>query len=281
MAMKKGLGKGLDALLGDYEEQQSSVMEVDVNQIDTNASQPRKSFDKEKLEELAASIKNHGIVQPIVVRKAGDRYTIIAGERRYRAARLAGLSTVPVVVREMDDYEVMEVALIENIQRENLNPIEEATAIRFIMDQNDMTQEEVAARLAKSRPSIANTLRLLNLPWEVQELLKEDKLQTGHAKVILSLPERYMQVELADRIAKGGVSVREAERIAKSMTKPREEKKKPERPLDSDLGFAENSLRERLGTKVTIQGTQEKGKVIIEYYSRAELTGIYDILIRE
>lgn len=281
MAMKKGLGKGLDALLGDYEEQQSSVMEVDVNQIDTNASQPRKSFDKEKLEELAASIRNHGIVQPIVVRKAGDRYTIIAGERRYRAARLAGLSTVPVVVREMDDYEVMEVALIENIQRENLNPIEEATAIRFIMDQNDMTQEEVAARLAKSRPSIANTLRLLNLPWEVQELLKEDKLQTGHAKVILSLPERYMQVELADRIAKGGVSVREAERIAKSMTKPREEKKKPERPLDSDLGFAENSLRERLGTKVTIQGTQEKGKVIIEYYSRAELTGIYDILIRE
>lgn len=281
MAMKKGLGKGLDALLGDYEEQQSSVMEVDVNQIDTNASQPRKSFDKEKLEELAASIRNHGIVQPIVVRKAGDRYTIIAGERRYRAARLAGLSTVPVVVREMDDYEVMEVALIENIQRENLNPIEEATAIRFIMDQNDMTQEEVAARLAKSRPSIANTLRLLNLPWEVQELLKEDKLQTGHAKVILSLPERYMQVELADRIAKGGVSVREAERIAKSMTKPREEKKKPERPLDTDLGFAENSLRERLGTKVTIQGTQEKGKVIIEYYSRAELTGIYDILIRE
>lgn len=281
MAMKKGLGKGLDALLGDYEEQQSSVMEVDVNQIDTNASQPRKSFDKEKLEELAASIRNHGIVQPIVVRKAGERYTIIAGERRYRAARLAGLSTVPVVVREMDDYEVMEVALIENIQRENLNPIEEATAIRFIMDQNDMTQEEVAARLAKSRPSIANTLRLLNLPWEVQELLKEDKLQTGHAKVILSLPERYMQVELADRIAKGGVSVREAERIAKSMTKPREEKKKPERPLDTDLGFAENSLRERLGTKVTIQGTQEKGKVIIEYYSRAELTGIYDILIRE
>lgn len=281
MAMKKGLGKGLDALLGDYEEQQSSVMEVDVNQIDTNASQPRKSFDKEKLEELAASIRNHGIVQPIVVRKAGERYTIIAGERRYRAARLAGLSTVPVVVREMDDYEVMEVALIENIQRENLNPIEEATAIRFIMDQNDMTQEEVAARLAKSRPSIANTLRLLNLPWEVQELLKEDKLQTGHAKVILSLPERYMQVELADRIAKGGVSVREAERIAKSMTKPKEEKKKPERPLDTDLGFAENSLRERLGTKVTIQGTQEKGKVIIEYYSRAELTGIYDILIRE
>lgn len=281
MAIKKGLGKGLDALLGDYEEQQSSVTEVDVNQIDTNASQPRKSFDKEKLEELAASIKNHGIVQPIVVRRSGERYTIIAGERRYRAARLAGLETVPVVVRDMDDYEVMEVALIENIQRENLNPIEEATAIRFIMDQNDLTQEEVAARLAKSRPSIANTLRLLNLPWEVQELLKEDKLQTGHAKVILSLPERYMQVELADRIAKGGVSVREAERIAKSMTKPREEKKKQERPLDTDLGFAENSLRERLGTKVTIQGTQEKGKLIIEYYSRAELTGIYDILIRE
>ena len=158
MAIKKGLGKGLDALLGDYQQPpEESVKEIDVNLIDTNSSQPRKSFDKEKLDELANSIKNHGIVQPIVVRRTGERYTIVAGERRYRAARIAGLNKVPVVVKDMDDYQVMEVALIENIQREDLNPIEEATAIRFLMVQNDLTQEEVAERLAKSRPSAFST----------------------------------------------------------------------------------------------------------------------------
>ena len=282
MAIKKGLGKGLDALLGDYQQPpEESVKEIDVNLIDTNSSQPRKSFDKEKLDELANSIKNHGIVQPIVVRRTGERYTIVAGERRYRAARIAGLNKVPVVVKDMDDYQVMEVALIENIQREDLNPIEEATAIRFLMVQNDLTQEEVAERLAKSRPSIANTLRLLNLPEEIQQYLKDGKLQSGHAKVILSLPEKPMQFRLADRIAEGGVSVREAERLAKAMLQPGREKKKPEQPADTDLKFAEDRLRDRLGTKVSIQGSQSKGKVIIEYYSRDELNGIYDILIRE
>ncbi|MDY4397658.1 MAG: ParB/RepB/Spo0J family partition protein, partial [Eubacteriales bacterium] len=259
MAIKKGLGKGLDALLGDYQQPpQENVKEVDVYLIDTNSSQPRKSFDKEKLDELANSIKNHGIVQPIVVRRTGERYTIVAGERRYRAARIAGLDKVPVVVKDMDDYQVMEVALIENIQREDLNPIEEATAIRFLMDQNDLTQEEVAERLAKSRPSIANTLRLLNLPEEIQQYLKDGKLQPGHAKVILSLPEKPMQFQLADRIAEGGVSVREAERLAKAMLQPGREKKKPEQPVDTDLKFAEDRLRDRLGTKVSIQGSQSK-----------------------
>ena len=282
MAIKKGLGKGLDALLGDYQQPpEESVKEIDVNLIDTNSSQPRKSFDKEKLDELANSIKNHGIVQPIVVRRTGERYTIVAGERRYRAARIAGLNKVPVVVKDMDDYQVMEVALIENIQREDLNPIEEATAIRFLMVQNDLTQEEVAERLAKSRPSIANTLRLLNRPEEIQQYLKDGKLQSGHAKVILSLPEKPMQFRLADRIAEGGVSVREAERLAKAMLQSGREKKKPEQPADTDLKFAEDRLRDRLGTKVSIQGSQSKGKVIIEYYSRDELNGIYDILIRE
>ena len=215
------------------------------------------------------------------MRRTGERYTIVAGERRYRAARIAGLNKVPVVVKDMDDYQVMEVALIENIQREDLNPIEEATAIRFLMVQNDLTQEEVAERLAKSRPSIANTLRLLNLPEEIQQYLKDGKLQSGHAKVILSLPEEPMQFRLADRIAEGGVSVREAERLAKAMLQPGREKKKPEQPADTDLKFAEDRLRDRLGTKVSIQGSQSKGKVIIEYYSRDELNGIYDILIRE
>lgn len=282
MAMKKGLGKGLDALLGDYQQPpQDSVLQVDVNLIDTNSSQPRKSFDKEKLYELSGSIKNHGIVQPIIVRSSGERYTIVAGERRYRAARMAGLDKVPVVVKDMDDYQVMEVSLIENIQREDLNPIDEAAAIRFLMDQQDLTQEEVAERLAKSRPSIANSLRLLNLPQEIQQYLKEGRIQTGHAKVILSLPEKPMQFQLADRIAEGGVSVREAERIAKAMLQPPKGKRKAERPVDTDLRFAEDRLRERLGTKVSIQGSQSKGKVVIEYYSRDELSGIYDILIRE
>lgn len=282
MAVKKGLGKGLDALLGDYQQPpEDSVKEIDVNLIDTNSSQPRKSFDKEKLYELASSVKTHGIVQPIVVRRSGDRYTIVAGERRYRAARIAGLERVPVVIREMDDYEVMEVALIENIQREDLNPIDQAAAIRFLMDQNDLTQEEVAERLSKSRPSIANSLRLLNLPEEIQQYLKDGRIQSGHAKVILSLPEKPLQFQLADRITEGGISVREAERIAKAMLQPAREKKKPERPVDTDLKFAEDSLRERLGTRVSIQGSQTKGRVIIEYYSRDELNGIYDILIRE
>ena len=253
MALKKGLGKGLDALLGDYQQPpEESVIEIDVN-----------------------------IVQPIVVRRTGDRYTIVAGERRYRAARIAGLNKVPVVIKDMNDYEVMEVALIENIQREDLNPIEQAAAIRFLMDQNDLTQEEVAERLAKSRPSIANTLRLLNLPEEIQQYLREGRLQSGHAKVILSLPEKPMQFQLADRIAEGGISVREAERLAKAMTKPAHEKKKPEQPVDTDLRFAQDRLRDRLGTRVSIQGSQSRGKVIIEYYSSDELNGIYDILIRE
>ena len=164
MAMKKGLGRGLDALLGDYTAAPpEGVRQTDVYLIDTNADQPRKTFDEEKLRELADSIARHGMVQPIIVRQNGERFVIVAGERRFRAARMAGLTQVPVIVKALDDAEVMEVALIENLQRENLNPIEEAAAIRFLMEQHDLTQEEVAKRLAKSRPAIANSLRLLNL----------------------------------------------------------------------------------------------------------------------
>ena len=280
---QKGLGRGLDALLGDYTEQSSeSVRTLDIYSIDINSDQPRKVFDEEKLKELAESIKLHGVVQPIIVREVNGRYIIVAGERRYRAARLAGLKEVPALVKNLSDNEVMEVALIENIQRENLNPIEEAAAIKFLMQQHDLTQEEVATRLSKSRPAIANSVRLLNLPAQVQEHLKSGRIQAGHAKAILSLSDKDKQLDLAERIAKGGVSVRAAEELAREMQNaaPASRRRKST-SADPDITEAENRLRSRLGTKVTIQGDQQRGKVVIEYFSNDELNGIFDILIRE
>lgn len=285
MAMgKKGLGKGLDALLGDYNEPQAAgLQEMDIYLIDTNEGQPRKTFDKEKLEELAESVKLHGVVQPIVVRRMGERYSIIAGERRYRAARMAGLATVPVVVRDMDEMQAREVALIENIQRENLNPIEEAAAIKSLMDLHDLTQEEVSKRISKSRPAVSNTIRLLSLPEEVQDMVKQGQLQAGHARAILAIPDDLNRTIIARRIAQSGASVREAERIVKAElnpkmeTPPRPEKRTP----DPDLRSAEDALRERLGTKVSIQGTMAKGKLVIEYYTKDQLSGLYDLLINE
>lgn len=286
MAMgKKGLGKGLDALLGDFSEPTvSGLQEMDIYLIDTNEGQPRKTFDKEKLEELAESIKLHGVVQPIVVRKMGERYSIIAGERRYRAARMAGLATVPVVVRDMDEMQAREVALIENIQRENLNPIEEAAAIKSLMDLHDLTQEEVSKRISKSRPAVSNTIRLLSLPDEVQNMVKQGQLQAGHARAILSIPDDLNRTIIARRIAQSGASVREAERIVKAELNPKMEPVTPKaekRTPDPDLRAAEDALRERLGTKVSIQGTASKGKLVIEYYTKDQLSGLYDLLIGE
>lgn len=286
MAMgKKALGKGLDALLGDFSEPQASgLQEMDIYLIDTNEDQPRKTFDKEKLEELAESLKLHGVVQPIVVRKMGERYSIIAGERRYRAARMAGLSTVPVVVRDMDEMQAREVALIENIQRENLNPIEEAAAIKSLMDLHDLTQEEVSRRISKSRPAVSNTIRLLSLPDEVQDMVKQGQLQAGHARAILAIPDDLNRTIIARRIAQSGASVREAERIVKAELNPRMEPVTPKaekRTPDPDLRAAEDALRDRLGTKVSIQGSAAKGKLVIEYYTKDQLSGIYDLLINE
>lgn len=282
---KKGLGKGLDALLGDYSEPTASgLQEMDIYLIDTNEDQPRKTFDKEKLEELAESLRLHGVVQPIVVRKIGERYSIIAGERRYRAARMAGLATVPVVIRDMDEMQAREVALIENIQRENLNPIEEAAAIKSLMDLHDLTQEEVSKRISKSRPAVSNSVRLLSLPEEVQDMVKEGKLQAGHARAILSIPDDLNRTIVARRIAESGASVREAEKLVKAELNPRMEPAVPKaekRPADPDLRAAEDALRERLGTKVSIQGGMSKGKLVIEYYTKDQLSGLYDLLIGE
>ena len=286
MAMgKKGLGKGLDALLGDFNEPQASgLQEIDIYLIDTNEGQPRKTFDKEKLNELAESVKLHGVVQPIVVRRIGERYSIIAGERRYRAARMAGLSTVPVVIRDMGEMQAREVALIENIQRENLNPIEEAAAIKTLMDLHDLTQEEVSRRISKSRPAVSNAVRLLSLPEEVQDMLKEGQIQAGHARAILAIPDDLNRTIVARRIAQSGASVREAEKIVKAELNPRMEPVTPraeKRTPDPDLRAAEDALRERLGTKVSIQGSAAKGKLVIEYYTKDQLSGLYDLLIGE
>lgn len=282
---KKGLGKGLDALLGEYTEPQAEgLQEIDIYLIDTNEDQPRKTFDKEKLQELAESIKLHGVVQPIVVRRAGERYSIIAGERRYRAARIAGLATVPVVIRDMGEMQAMEVALIENIQRENLNPIEEAAAIKSLMDLHDLTQEEVSKRISKSRPAVSNAVRLLSLPEEVQDMLRDGKIQAGHARAILAIPDDLNRAIVARRIAQTGASVREAERIVKAELNPKMEPAQPKqekRTEDPDLRAAEDALRERLGTKVLIQGSMGKGKLVIEYYNKEQLSGLYDLLIKE
>ena len=279
MAMKKGLGRGLDALLGDYTQPTpEGVQELDIHLIDTNAGQPRKDFDQEKLQELADSIRQHGVVQPILLRQNGERYVIVAGERRFRAARLAGLDQVPAIVKDLDETQVMEVALIENLQREDLNPIEEAAAIRFLMQQHDLTQEEVSKRLSKSRPAIANSLRLLSLPEPVQAYLRNGKLQAGHARALAGLQDPEAQAVLADKIVGEGLSVRAAESLAREQgQKPPRQKKEPP-ATDPDLAAAEASLREWLGTKVSIQGSSQRGRIVIEYYNAELLQGIYDLL---
>lgn len=278
----KGLGKGLDALLGGANMSDPSLVRmVSVYLIDNNAEQPRKVFNEEKLKELAVSIEQHGVVQPIIVRKNGERFTIIAGERRFRAARLAGLNEVPVLIRELSEQEVLEVSLIENLQRENLNAMEEARAIRQLMDEHDLTQEDVAKRLGKSRPAIANSVRLLALPTEVQQLVYDGRLQAGHCRVLASVPNEALMISLSKAAAAEGWSVRETEQKVKSALEKSElEKRQPKRErLSSDAKMAQDALRERLGTKVSLSGSDERGRIVIEYFSRDELMSIFDVIM--
>lgn len=276
---KRGLGKGLDALLGEFNEAPpQGVVEADIRLLDVNKSQPRKQFDEDKLQELAQSISRHGVVQPILVRQKGERYTIVAGERRYRAARLAGLATVPVVVRELEDQQVMEVALIENIQREDLNPVEEAAAIRFLMKQHDLTQEEVAERISKSRSAIANTLRLLALPDEVLDLLRDGSLSAGHGRALAAMKEKALQLRLAKEAVEQGYSVRQMELLAKKYSEEQNPREKAQKRMLPELFDAQERIRTRLGTKVKISGSEKKGKIVIEYFSPEDLQRIYDII---
>ncbi|MCE5190146.1 MAG: ParB/RepB/Spo0J family partition protein [Eubacteriales bacterium] len=290
-AQKTGLGRGLDALLDPYsvvsEEQQSSgagVLMVNVREIDNNALQPRKQFDENSLNELADSIRTHGIVQPLIVKKKNNRYMIIAGERRFRAARLAGLSEVPVLVADYDEAQIHEVSLIENIQREDLNPIEEAAAIRFLMRQHDMTQEEVSARLGKSRPAIANSLRLLQLPESVIDLLKSGILSAGHGRALAGLADSAQIEALAKECVEQEYSVRALEEKLKRLSekkKPEKSAKKEKPSLSAELTNLEESFREALGTRVSLAGSNTRGRITIEYYSREDLERVYEKLTKE
>lgn len=283
MAIKKGLGKGLEALLGEYSaESEDKVSQIDIKLIDINPDQPRKEFDGERLEELKESILRHGVVQPIILRKKGERYIIVAGERRYRASRLAKLKTVPAIIRDFDEKQVMEVALIENIQREDLNPLEVASAIDFLIKQHDLTHDEVAKRLGKARTTVTNSLRLLALPEKVKQALREGRLQAGQAKPLAGLDDESLQLKLAEEAAEQGWSSREVERRIAAIKEKKDtgsgEKKSSQSP---DMVYAVGNLARRLGTKVQIKGNENKGSIVIDYYSKDDLNSIYELLMRE
>ncbi len=281
MIMKKGLGKGLEALISStnqLEENNRNVLELKINDVEPNAEQPRKVFDQEKLETLAQSIKEHGVVQPIVVRKEGARYIIVAGERRWRASKMAGLKTIPVVVKDLTDKEVMEIALIENLQREDLNPIEEAEAYQRLMNEFQMTQEDVSKVVGRSRSAIANSVRLLSLAKEVQEMISEGRLTSGHARTLITINDNQRQKELATQIIEKGLNVRDTEKLAAKEDKrsvPKKAAKSKDKPEVTDL--VEN-LKMIFGTKIELQRGKDKGKIVIEYYSDEEFDRIIELL---
>lgn len=288
---KRGLGKGLDALFQSYDSYESddlgtedslneSVLEISIYDIDPNPDQPRRNFDQESIQDLSKSIKEHGVVQPIIVKPSqNNRYTIVAGERRWRAARAAGLDKIPVIIRDFNDKEMLEIALIENLQREDLNPIEEAEGINSLIESYGLTQEQVAQRLGKSRPSIANSLRLLKLPKHVKNLLEEGKISTGHARALLALNSHTKMIELADLIVDKSLSVRETENIVKKIKEEKQKKNKSktlEKP--SFILEIENRMEEYFGTRVTIQQGKKKGVIEIEYYSNDDLERIIKMI---
>lgn len=257
-----------------------AVRRVPVSQVKPCSFQPRKDFPPEALQELAASIKEQGIVQPLIVRPQGGNFELIAGERRWRAAQLAGLTEVPVIVREADDRAVLELALIENLQRENLNAIEEALGYAQLVSQFQLTQELVATKVGKSRAVVANALRLLKLPGEVQTFIRDGRLSVGHAKVILGLANPLQQSEAAERVIKEGLNVRQAEGLVAKLTTKGETKKATKTPLPTDAHVTnmENKIREKLGTKVSLRYKDGKGALEISFFSDAELEGVLQAL---
>ena len=278
--MKRGgLGRGLDVLLPQSGELLETVVrDISIDEIDPNASQPRRDFDKEALEQLADSIREAGVLSPILVVENGMRYRIVAGERRYRAARLAGLETVPCIVRSMTNEQQMEAALIENLQRQDLNPIEEAAAIRSLMQECGYTQEQAARKLGKSRPAIANALRLLNLPKAVTDLVVTGDLYAGHARVLAGLDSEARQLELAHQCVLHGYSVRRLEELAKA--RPAVRQAAPKREAGPELMALQNAMREALGLKTTLSGTETRGKITLSYNSAQELEHLYEVIGR-
>jgi len=275
---KTGLGRGLGSLLPDNDEMlQSVVQEIAIGDIDPNRDQPRRSFKEEPLNQLAESIKESGILQPLIVVSTGSRYRIVAGERRFRAARIAELKTVPCIVRQMDQIQQMAAALVENLQREDLNPMESAAAIRALMQQCGYTQETAAQKLGKSRPAIANLLRLLSLPDEVTSLIRQGLLSQGHAKVIAGLADEKKQIEWAKKTVQDGLNVRQLEQMtAKAAAAPAPKKPKPR--LAPELKEMEGKLLHAFGVKAILSGNRKKGKITLPYTTAEELDQIYAAL---
>ena len=288
--VQRGLGRGLGALLGDVVEENAAQQEakagpqapadevrmLPIHMIDPNRDQPRRSFDEASLQELADSIRAVGVLQPIIVAPDGERYTIIAGERRYRAARLAELAEIPAIVRDWDSQKRLEAALVENLQRDDLNPVEEAMGVRQLMDVAGLTQAMVSERLGKSRSAVANLLRLLTLPESIRDMLVDGRLSAGHARALVTVEPASRQVQLANLTVQQGWSVRQLERICAQPVKP--EVKAPRVKRDAQIGELETMTRELFGTRVRLEGTTESGRITLFYYNPDDLQRIWDVI---
>ncbi|MBQ3369848.1 MAG: ParB/RepB/Spo0J family partition protein [Mogibacterium sp.] len=304
MAKKAGLGRGLDALFADaapVEEKQAPpsskkeagtsesedrVLYIDINDIRPNSAQPRKNFDEVKLGELSSSIKANGVIQPLIVRESSTGYELVAGERRWRAARMSGLRTVPCIVRNFDDKQNAIVAIIENMQREDLDPIEEALGLKSMTEKYGFTQEQVSASLGRSRTYITNSIRLLKLPEEIQQYVSSGQMSAAHGRTIINIPDKAKQKEIADKIIRNDLSVRATERLAekvKDELRPERKKRKKkvseaDKEKTAEIAAVERELMTLLGTKVQITGDESKGKIELEYYSLDELNRLIDAL---
>lgn len=274
--MKKGLGKGLGALITNAENEETGIRELKLNEIEPNINQPRKHFNDEKLNQLAESIKQHGIVQPIIVKKEDETYRIIAGERRWRAARIAGLSTVPVIIKDLGSKQVMEIALIENLQREDLNAIEEAEAYDKLMKEFNLTQEQISISVGKSRSAVANSLRLLNLSDKMKVYVINEELTSGHARALMAIEDKEIQQKAAEEVIQRKLSVRETESLVKKYLSKKV--KSNQKKKNEEFLRIEENLQNIFGTKVQLVSNNKKGKIVIEYYSNDELERIIELV---
>jgi len=273
---KKALGKGLGALISSAQTDDNGIKELRINDIEPNTNQPRKNFDDEKLTQLADSIKQHGIVQPIIVKKEGEVYRIVAGERRWRAARIAGLSVVPVIIKDLSNRQVMEIALIENLQREDLNPIEEAEAYERLIKEYNMTQEEISGVVGKSRSAVANSIRLLNLSDKVRSCIISGEISSGHGRALIVIEDVELQEKAVEEIIKRNLNVRETEKLVKKYLNSKPKSKAPK--LNEELMEIEDKFKNIFGTKVRLINNNKKGKIVIEYYSFEELDRIIEMV---
>lgn len=280
--VKRGLGKGLEALIPKVDSTKKEfITEIDIDDLNPNLFQPRKDFDREKMEELKESIKKHGIIQPIVVREIATGYELVAGERRLRAAKEIGMKRIPAIIKSFSNEKSLEIALVENIQREDLNPIEQANAFKRLADEFKLTQQELAEVTGKSRSLISNTIRLLKLDPDIQKNIAEGKLSFGHAKLLLGIEDEEMQLLVSDRIISSDLSVRATEKLIKIITQRKQKQFKVKNVTIEHFPEAEKKLREILGTKVSILYDGKKGKIDIEFYSKEDLRRIIDLFLTE